>query len=395
MGMIANFLNSVFNRKTEIVNESFSNIETELYVNELAFNICTNLVANAISKCELVTYKDHKRTKGDEWYMLNIEPNVNQNATQFYNKLIYKLYDEGHALCLIFRSSATMYVADSFTVDESNAFRPHTFSNIQIDGLSLNATYSLGKNIDVVCLYFKLNNNNIRNLTNNVMNLYAKLIKTACSNYYASNGNKGFIHISKLAEGSPKFKEKIENMFKRQFKTFFNSENGVMPLYEGFSYEPYNGNTSTNDSRDITALVKDTLEMYATAFNIPKVLVTGDFQDTSNAMDELLTLCIDPLIELLSDEINRSLFEKESLLSGEYVRFDTTAIKHVDLLDVATAVDKLISSGFACINDIRRVCHMDVINEDWADKFFMTKNYTSIESLSYMDDPDDGGKETE
>jgi len=33
------------------------------------------------------------------------------------------------------------------------------------------------------------------------------------------------------------------------------------------------------------------------------------------------------------------------------------------------------------INDLRRACHMDTIDEPWADAYFMTKNYSPIEDL--------------
>lgn len=61
--------------------------------------------------------------------------------------------------------------------------------------------------------------------------------------------------------------------------------------------------------------------------------------------------------------------------------FDTKAVKHIDLLDVATSIDKLISSGCFTINDIRRVCGEDEIDEPWANQFFMTKNYSAIEDI--------------
>ena len=84
---------------------------------------------------------------------------------------------------------------------------------------------------------------------------------------------------------------------------------------------------------------------------------------------------------MFSDEMNRKLFTKGQILKGTYVKFDTKAIKHIDLLDVATAIDKLISSGFTCINDLREICGFDRIDESWAEQFFMTKNYSTVKDL--------------
>ena len=123
------------------------------------------------------------------------------------------------------------------------------------------------------------------------------------------------------------------------------------------------------------------ISITANAFNVPKSIATGEVQDTSKAIDEFLTFCLDPLIELLTDEITRKLFTKYQVLNGYYVKFNTKAVKHIDLLDVATAIDKLISSGCFTIKDIRRVCGEDEIDEPWANQFFMTKNYSAIEDI--------------
>ena len=44
-------------------------------------------------------------------------------------------------------------------------------------------------------------------------------------------------------------------------------------------------------------------------------------------------------------------------------------------------VDKLISSGVECVNDIRALLGQPLINEPWAWKHFMTKNYADIEKV--------------
>lgn len=370
MGLIYDFLH-----RNEM---DFVPVTSEIYgqiaMNELAFDICKNLIANAIVKCEILEYKSNKRAKTREWYRWNVSPNVNQNATDFWDKLLDKLFYTGEVLVVPVKNE--LYVADSFSSDETAAFYPHRFSHIQINGMEFGPVLTRS---DV--FYFKLHNKKLKKLIDNVMSMYGKLLSVAYQNYLASNGNKGFMKISATAEGNPKFKKRMESYFGAQFKKFFQSDNAIMPLYDGFDFVPYNSNQSDVTTRDIKALSSDILELYANAFGIPKVLVTGDVQDTSKAVDQLLTFCVDPLIELLQDEINRQTFTVEEVLNGTYIRFDTNAIKHIDLLDVSTAIDKLISSGFMSINDLRRACHMDTIDAPWADAYFMTKNYSPIEDL--------------
>ena len=105
-----------------------------------------------------------------------------------------------------------------------------------------------------------------------------------------------------------------------------------------------------------------------------------------------MTFCIDPLARLLEKEINRKRNGMAGFLAGNYVRIDTTAVKHIDIFDIATPVDKLISSGTYTINDIRRVIGESYIDEEWANTHFITKNYSTIQEFleSMHRNPDTG-----
>ena len=104
-------------------------------------------------------------------------------------------------------------------------------------------------------------------------------------------------------------------------------------------------------------------------------------QNVESATEQFLTFCVDPLADSLQEEINRKRNGLEGLRRGNFVQFDTGRIKHIDLLDVASSVDKLISSGVECVNDIRALLGQPLINEPWAWKHFMTKNYADIEKV--------------
>lgn len=79
--------------------------------------------------------------------------------------------------------------------------------------------------------------------------------------------------------------------------------------------------------------------------------------------------------------INRKRYGYAGFKNGNYVQIDTKAIKHVDLLSVSTAIDKLIASGAFCINDIRKLTGETIIDEAWANQHFMTKNYATVADL--------------
>lgn len=378
MAKILDFLGNIIfgdkkNNKVPITCASMD-ILGEMYIRELAFNLVVNKIANAISKCQMNIYTDNKRDRNEEWYRWNVSPNPNQSAPAFWAKLIYQLYDNNEAL--IIPINGNLYVADSFIVNKQYAFFDYRFESIQIDDFSLSRAFRQNE-----VFYFQLNNRKMVTYLNGTMTLYTGLIKAAYSSYMASNGNKGFLKISQFAEQEEDFQEYFNQLVNEDFKKFFESSNAVMPLYEGYEYESL-GNTGTQtNTRDIKALIDDVIQTTANAFNMPTSIAIGNVQDTSKAIDEFLTFCIDPLIRILEAEITRKSFTQSQVINGSYVKFDTTAIKHIDLLDVATAIDKLISSGCFTINDIRKTIGADEIDEPWANQFFMTKNYSTIEDL--------------
>ncbi len=348
-------------------------LTSEIYIRELAFHMISNKVANALSKCQLNVYNSGKRVKDSEWYRWNVQPNINQNATEFWHKLVDKLYDNNEALVIV--NNDELYVADSFTLNDSAALFEHWFESVTVDDFTFSKRFYMG---DV--FYFRLNNQNLKTLLDGTMELYGKLIKASASNYLTSNGRKGVLKIDQWNEQQDDFEEKYNELVNENFKAFFEAQNAVLPLWNGYEYSDIS-RANASDSSDFRNMLDSVISVTANAFNVPKSIANGDVQDTSKAIDEFLTFCLDPLIELLTDEINRKLFTRNQILLGFCVKFDTKAVKHIDLLDVATAIDKLISSGCFCINDIRRVCGEDEIDEPWANQFFMTKNYSAIEDL--------------
>ena len=348
----------------------------EVYLRELAFWTCVNKIANAISKCEFKTYIKKKEVKGQEYYLWNYEPNQNQNATSFMNKLIGKLYRNNE--CLVVEVNNHIYVADSYS-KEVLALKEYRFSGITFDGYELSETREMSE-----VMFFELNSENMRNLTNGMYETYSKLLIYAQDAYKKSRGKKGILNIGAIAQESENFDETFQELMSKHFKNFFESDSAVLPLFDGYEYQDISesGKTySTESTRDIKSLADDIFEFTARAFSFPPSLAKGDVQDTGKAIDELLTFVIDPLIKMLQQEINRKRNGYTGFKAGNYVKIETLAVKHIDIFDIATPVDKLISSGAFTINDILEVLGKPKIEEDWANQHFMTKNYSKIQDL--------------
>lgn len=369
---------------TQVDNAEFWGLASSIYVRELAFQSCVNIVSKAVSKCEFKTYKAGKEKKDDEYYRWNYEPNQNQCSSVFLNKLIAKLYSNNEAL-IVQTLNGQRLVADSYQKNVY-ALLGYTFSSVTVDDYTFPGIL---QQKDV--FFFQLNNKDVKKIVDGLQESYGKLAEYAQKAYQKSRGQKGVFAIGKRPGGKTEQDEKYFDFLQQNLKKFFEADSAALPLNDGQSYTELQTKTYNADStRDIRAQIDDIFVFYARAFGIPPVLVLGDVADTSKAIDALLTFCIDPLTDILSEEINRKVYGKEVLI-GDRLVIDTKTIKHIDLLSVAAAIDKLIGSGCFCINDIRKALGEEPINEPWAYQHFMTKNYQKATDAMNPVDPVAGG----
>lgn len=357
----------------EVFSDSFFDLSSEVYVRELAFWQAVNLIASALSKCEFRTYEDGKEIKKAEYFRWNYAPNKNQSSSVFLHKLIAKLYSENEVLVVDTRNGQLL-VADSYAHHEY-ALVDDVFTQVTVGEYRFDKSF---RQKDV--MYLRLHERQMRPLVNGLFEAYQKLIAYGMKAYRQSRGTKGVLTIDTMASGNKQTLAAYEEIRNNGFKKFAEAENAVMPLWKGMSYEELGSKTYANDStRDIRSMIDDVAVFTARAFGIPPALMSGEVQGVSDALDQFLTFCIDPLADLLTEEINRKIYG-ERVLSGSFIRIDTSSIQHVDLLRVAESVDKLISSGAFSINDVRRLAGEPPIDEDWANQHFITKNYSDIEA---------------
>lgn len=352
----------------------FFGLMDQVYIRELAFWTCVNKIANALSKCEFRTYYHHEPVKKGEYYLWNIEPNRNQNASAFLTKLIGKLYLNNEAL--VVESSEQLYVADDFQ-KTVYALYDYQFTGVTVDDFTFGKTFHQNE-----VLYFQLNSLDMRQLVNLLYSSYNELLQYAANAYRKSRGSRGILDIDAQAQAEDDFSDTLQELMTNYFKKFFESENAVLPLYDGYKYTELQSKTYSSEStRDIKALADDIFDFTARAFSFPPSLAKGDVQDTEKATDELLTFCMDPLARMLEKEINRKRNGMAGFLAGNYLWIDTTAVKHIDIFDIAAPVDKLISSGIYSINDIRLVIGEAPIDEEWAKTHFITRNYGVVTEI--------------
>lgn len=355
--------------------KDMQDISKQIYIRELAFWSSVNMIANAVSKCEFKTFVNGKEIQGKEYYLWNYQPNVNQNSTEFLHKMICRLYQDNEVL--VIPNNDQLFVADSFTKDDS-VMKPIKFSDIQIDSLTMNKTFKANE-----VIYLKLYSTNMRSIINNLYDSYSELITSAITGYKWNEGKHGLLKVKTASSADETFKENYKNIAEKHLKPFFENNNSVMPVFEGYEYEDLSGKESRvqRTTRDIKAMIDDVFDFTAKGLNIPPVLTKGEVSGVEDAMDSLLTFCIDPLCDQITEEIVRKKYGYEGLSSGTYLQIDTTNIRHFDIFKNSQGVERLVSSGFSCINDIKKAIGQPIIDEPWAWQHFITKNFSTIQDL--------------
>jgi HK97 family phage portal protein len=366
------------------------NPETKTAFKVYAIQAAINKIANALSMSEFQTLKKGKETKEDIWYKLNIEPNVNQNAADFWQKVVFEMVHNPNG-ALIIQVNGQFIVADDYAVTEY-AVRPNYYKNVRAGTLDFTQTGFEEKDV----LRLRLNNAKVKEIIDGVYSEYGKLISSSIRNFNRSNSKKIFVKIGTTFQQfesvgvenedgtvTTKFDFIMDDLFKNRLKSYFEEGDSATPIEEGLDIiEPQSdggvASAQKKDTRDIANLFNDTVNMVADAFGIPRGLLKGDVADIEAQTDNFITFCINPLANMIEDEANRKLYGQFRMAQGSKLKVMTDLIKTYDATKLAASSEALFRIRAINANDVRRWLRKERIDEPWADEYAMTKNYTDV-----------------
>ena len=263
----------------------------ELALYDFALHSGINIIANALSACEVRTFDHWKEVQKDQYYKWNYEPNQNMNAAQFKQKLVWSLIYKNECLVIQTRKG-DLLIADSYQ-HEQYALRQDLFRNVTIYGEGGNTSpYTFEKAFRMEdVLFYKLSNRNITALLERLIKEYEELLESAIQKFYKSGGERGVMTIDANAptvnygmkgNGEPRtFNDVYTELMNKQFATYFKSPNAVLPLFKGFDYQTRGGEASkksTSEIKDVTDLTDEIYDKVANALQIPPALLLSRSQ---------------------------------------------------------------------------------------------------------------------
>ena len=340
---------------------------SRLNVEEIALFSVIDLVASTAAMCEWRTYQAGVYTQAEDWYRWNVEPNQNENAFFFRRLLFARLLRFNEAL-VIQRADGSVYLADSFGRDVY-AFRPNRYTGITCNGLTLH-----GDRPEEEVFYFRLANQDAAGLLHRINGLYADAMAEALDKYKHSGGRSGVLKISGNATKNKNYEDDVARIMQTQH----NRHNTCRS--KGYEYVPHDGPASqkiNGEVGDMESLMRQAQDRACNVFHCPPCLLRGDVTNQDEAVQNLLTFGVKPVVLTVETEVNRKQYGRH-ILEGWRTRIDMTHIRVVDIFDVAVKLDKLIQDAMVNTNESRGLVGLDPILAEWANTYHRTKNMEAV-----------------
>ena len=350
----------------------------KMKITQMAIEKAVGMISHAIAKSEFVVQGEDGRKLDDLYWLLNVRPNLNETATDFWIEVVQKLLKESEAvICVI---GNRFYLADSFDTDNS-VTRNRIYRNVVIS--ANDETMQLNKQFtsDQV-IHLKAKNKKIYAFMKTVMSIHDDVV-SAMENAIRLNNTPKFSftmagQMPVIRTLNPDGRERTLTIdeFKNNIKTMLESDKiEVIQLSNGMSLDKIAIDTAVT-SEDIVKMSREIFEECAFAFDIPKSVFLGEITEKADSTNEFITYAVSWIVELIQDSLNAILVGKEDYLKGEKIWIDLTKFKHRDLVESAGNLDKLRAIGFS-FDEIREAIGYEALNDDFGKERVITKNYTN------------------
>ncbi|MDT1967641.1 phage portal protein [Staphylococcus aureus] len=373
MGLLSDLFKS--NRKTaEQLGLSIVSASKKTHIKRLAINSCIELIAKTVSQVEFKIKDNNKYTKDSMYYKLNVKPNINESATQFWQKAIYKLlYD--NELLIIQNDSEDLLVADSYQVTEY-AHVPNIYSQVRIGDFEYTRTFNSN---DVI--HIKYNNENSESILNELYGDYGDLFARFIEFQMRKSQVRSIVNIDSKWGNDKERRAKVNKFIQDIYQNFKDKSFAIVPEQEGIQYKEQTLSQAANSVDDVDKVGKQFLNNCAIKFGIPVQLLTGDIAEVDQNMKRFIKMTIKPLLQLIVTELNAKLFDEKQYLNDSKIIANTLPITFDSIFDMANQIDKLVASSVFVGNEIRRELGYEESKDELMNEHLVTKNYQTLKQL--------------
>lgn len=366
------FLSSVFQRNKEL-DSSFEfnfegfEVEQRAYLKSMALEVCIGFIARTVAMATFRISQNNKRVYDDWDYLLNVRPNTDQSAAEFWQDFTYRAIHNNEVLAIL-TDSGDLLIADSFTRTEYAVY-PDTFSNVTVKDFTFNRTFKMDE-----VIYLTYNNEKITKFMKGLFADYTELFSRMIQTAMFSNQIRATAGMDANQELSPEKLAKLQNFIDKMFNAFKTKVFAIVPRLKGFDYnEITNGTNSGRSIEDITKISDKAIEHVAQLLGVPVALVRGDMSEYETALKAYDKFCYGPFLKKISDELNNKTIEKEDYQNGRKIQVRGIAIENP--LDLLAKADKGVASGIINPDEGREMIGLEPTGLPEMQIYYITKNY--------------------
>ncbi|MGH1313739.1 phage portal protein [Bacillus toyonensis] len=369
------WLGSVFKRNKELEFmvdlDLIADTANRVHMKRLALDTCVSFLGRTISQSEFRVRNGKVFEKNEIYYRLNVRPNKNMTASTFWERFIRKLIYDNE--CLVIQADdGDLLIADGFKHNEY-AVLEDTFTDVIVKDYTFKRSF---KQSEVI--HLKYRNDKLSPLIDGLFADYGDLFGRILNSQKRKNQVRGTVDMdmigAKTEEQIAKLQEFIDNMY----KAIGTKDIAIVPQQKGIEYkEVYNGSANGPSVEEINKVTNGFLNQVAMAIGIPTALLYGEMADVEKQTKNYMLFTVRPLLKKLSDEANVKFFKKEEYLLGQ--KIEVKAVSYQSIFDLATSIDKLISSSAFTGNEIRLEVGYEDSDDPNLNIHHITKNYTKLD----------------
>nr|WP_259544990.1 phage portal protein [Heyndrickxia oleronia] len=377
------FIDTILKRNSEISFmfdlELFQKKASRIHMKKLAIDTCVSFLGRTISQSEFRVKNGNSFIKDELYYHLNIRPNKNMTASTFWQTFISKLVYDNE--CLIIQADdGDLLIADDFDHIEFAVYEDQ-FTNVTVKDYTFKRVFYQNE-----VIHLKYRNEKLAPLIDGLFTDYGDLFGSILTSQKRKNQIRATVDVDMLGAKTSEMQEKLQEFINKTYKAINENDIAIVPQQKGLKYEEHFNGSSNGSGVSVEEINKVTngfLNQIAMAIGIPIALLHGDMADVEKQTKNYMLFTVNPLLKKISDEANSKFFEMKDFLSGQ--KIEVKSISYQNIFDLATSIDKLISSSAFTANEVRLEAGYEASDDPKLDKHYITKNYAEMNA-------DEGGE---
>lgn len=330
-------------------------------------------ISKTIIQSEFRVKKKDEYIKDKMYYKFNVKPNLNQSAPSFWEEVVFKLIYDGE--CLIVNSrQQDLLIADDYEREEFAVYEDK-FSSVWVKGMELDGEFKRSE-----VLFLEYGNEKLSSLIDSLFYDYGRVINHLVESQLRKGQLRASVEIDATFSKTEEGQTRVQTFIDRTLDAIRNKSVAFFPLQKGMEYKEHSSNAGSTSSASVEEINKITngfLDQVAIAVGMPTSFLHGDMADSEQTTRNYMRFCIDPLITIISGELNKQFVSERSYLKGDEIEVKRISVK--DIFEIAESVDKLRSSSVMDGNEIRDAMGLPKSDDEAHKKLIMTKNYEGAE----------------